>query len=172
MTAQNQNLSSPSHHLFSTLCALASFPMTPAFKSPRPQHPKFLLPGIALPSLPTDSSFPTWARPDFHHVSPHLITLTIHISLPDPSETGQPGTYAPSTRKPSQTTQPPPPPPWLPAPGSHLCYGLLLANPHPILHLASTTNTPKQVRGGAEQRPQAPSLLAFWSRLQHSRILP
>lgn len=83
MTAQHQNLSSPSHQLSFTLCALASVPDDSSLQVSKTEHPKLLRAGIALSDLPADSSFPTWARPDSHHLSPHLITLTIHISLPD-----------------------------------------------------------------------------------------
>lgn len=49
--------------------------VAPAFKSPRPEHPKFLL-SKALCSLPAHSSFTIYflghhqARPDLHHPSP------------------------------------------------------------------------------------------------------
>ena len=59
--------------LFHTVPLLLSL-MTLAFKSPRPEHPKLLLPGTALSDLPADSSFPTWARPDSHHLSPRRIS--------------------------------------------------------------------------------------------------
>lgn len=57
-----ENLSSPSHQVSSTPCALASVLVAPAFKSLRHGHPKFLL-AKALFGLPADSSFTiySWA---------------------------------------------------------------------------------------------------------------
>lgn len=81
--------------------------VAPTFKSPRPKHPKFLL-SKALSRLPAHSSFTIYflghhqSRPDFHHPSPTVF-------IPDPSEVGQLSPNAPSTRKPSHTTQLPPP---------------------------------------------------------------
>lgn len=65
------------------------------------------------------------------------------VSLPDPSELGQPNPNAASTRKPSQTTQLPPPRYVCLHRGPTSAMLRCLPTPHPILHPASTTNTPK-----------------------------
>lgn len=96
-----ENLSSPSHQVSSTPCALASVLVAPAFKSLRHEHPKFLL-AKALFGLPADSSFTIYSQAtgQYQTHTPCLSTVT----FPDLSEIAQLGTKAPSTRKPSQTT--------------------------------------------------------------------
>ena len=160
MTAQHQNLSSPSHQLSFTLCALASVPDDSSLQVSKTEHPKLLRAGIALSDLPADSSFPTWARPDSHHLSPHLITLTIHVSLPD------------SLNRPTCTVPPPPESPLRLHSCPHLHHACLHQDPisakvcclpTPISFcIQLLPQIPQTSEGGrAAQQPQPPPDLPF-----------
>lgn len=149
--------------------------VAPAFESPRPEYPNFLLPK-ALSGPPANSSFTIpWAAVQGQPlITPYL--STIHASLPDPSEISQPGPKASSTRKLSETTQLPPAPLGLSAPWSTSAKLPRLPTPIPFciqLH-PQTPQIGGQEGGGSgegtDRHPQGPSWRA--AQPQHSRILP
>lgn len=139
MTAPNQNPSSPSHQLSHTLC--------PCFCPWWPQ-PSKLQALSTLSSCFQELPFPASLQilPSLLGLSQTLITLTIYLSLPHPLEIDQPGSNAPSPRKPSDYAT-------APTPTKSACSSIPLllrfAACHPSSHSASSFyhKHPKQLRG-------------------------